>query len=644
MKRIVSGFLIVLIFCLVFAGCETSENASNLPKTASEALDKLFTTIDLMDATVTELQAEMKAGNVTSEQLTQMYIDRIKAYDAKLKLNSIICLNPNALKDAKKLDSERGKGKVRGKLHGIPIVVKANYDVAGMATSAGANVLAGMIAKEDSYAVKKLRDAGAVILAQANMSEFAYSSTSSRSTLGGFVHNAYDTSKTPAGSSGGSAVAVTCSFAAAGIGTDTGGSIRNPSSFANLYGIRPSKGLTSASGILPLATYKDTSGPLARTAEDMAVMLETMAGTDEKDDYTVEADANKLLGDGYTKHLSENALKGMRIGYLKSSLSFAAMKGNEYVYASPNDKIDEMLNRTLANFTKAGAELVDISKYLSDDKIDSISKGISTETFEYDINKYLSKKGESAKYKTLKELMESGRDNTTNMYLNWVASDYDSFADSFKNTKNPYTYKEGSYQRIPAWDRVKDGRAEISKILKAHKIDAVMYLNYFNVAAKEDFTVDSSAYNPAEYDMVFGPKFGLPEISLPMGFSDTDSNYKSEMPLGLSVFSDFGQEKTLMNIAYAYEKQAGEIIRRTPENTPALEDTRLNTFLSCLIDLVYSVDYSKYLNPKPEGKVRIMMSACEKAEKVDLKDPYATYEAAQKLAEAYDRVIEAMTK
>ena len=189
---------------------------------ASRKLEDLFTTVDLMDATITELQEEMTAGHLTSVQLTEMYIDRIRAYDEKLKLNSIISINPAALSDAAALDQERAEGKSRGPLHGIPIVVKANYDVAGMATSAGSNALAGMIASEDSFVVKRLKEAGAVILAQANMSEYATSGTDSRSTLGGVVHNAYDQTKTPAGSSGGTAVAVTCNFAAAGLGTDTG--------------------------------------------------------------------------------------------------------------------------------------------------------------------------------------------------------------------------------------------------------------------------------------------------------------------------------------------------------------------------------------------------------------------------------------
>ena len=232
MKRIISCLLIIALIGAAYPGYAfASETQTENTSSAVETLENLFTTVDLMDATIADLQAEMEAGHVTSEQLTQMYIDRIEAYDEPLRLNSIIFINPGALDDARELDRERSEGKVRGPLHGIPVVVKANIDIAGMATSAGANALSELAATEDSFVVKKLKEAGAVILAQANMAEFAYSASSSRSTLGGFVHNPYDIEKMPGGSSGGTAVAVTCNFAAAGLGTDTGGSIRNPACF-----------------------------------------------------------------------------------------------------------------------------------------------------------------------------------------------------------------------------------------------------------------------------------------------------------------------------------------------------------------------------------------------------------------------------
>ena len=628
-------FVLIVIICSALCGCTQALKAN-----ARESLDELFTTIDLMDATISDLQAEMEAGHVTSEQLTRMYLDRVYAYDKKLKLNSIIAVNPEALEEAKQLDQERSEGNLRGPLHGIPVVVKANIDIAGMATSAGSNALADMVVSQDAFVVKKLKEAGAVILAQANLSEFAYSSTSSRSTLGGFVHNPYDISKNPGGSSGGTAVAVTANFAAAGIGTDTGGSIRNPSSFNNLYGIRPSKGLTSISGVFPINASRDTTGPITRTAQDMALMLQAMAGTDEKDDFTKEADADALLSDGYMDGLMIDSLKGMRIGYLGSSFIYSAVSEEEFVYLTPDKKIEEMLNRTLADLRKTGAEFVDLTDILEDEFLNEIKEEIpkeSFDTFEYDVNKYLAEKGDAAPFKTLRELSESGEYNAYYLYLNWHTSGSDDLASSFAETENPYTEKSGSYYRVPAWVKVLEYRQKVSRILKENDIDAVMYLNYFDVPEDEALISSGNGYNDAGYDMLFGPRLGFPDMSIPMGFSNTDDEYLSEMPLGLSVFADFGQEEKLMQIAYVYEKQAGDYIRRMPDQLPALEDEGLNSFLKELIEKAYSLSRSD--NSKKEGRIQIMLNACEKAMNVDTEDVYATYKAAEELAEAYDQAV-----
>ena len=635
MKKIISGLLITLMVCLALAGCGQSENT---PVTAAEdSLEALFTTVDLMDATIADLQTEMEAGNVTSEQLTQMYIDRIEAYDKQLELNSVIAINPEALDDARALDQERTEGSVRGPLHGIPVLVKANTDVKGMATSAGSIILSDMIAPEDAFVVKQLRDAGAVILGQTNMSEFAYAAETSRSTLGGITHNPYDTLRTPGGSSGGSAVAVTCNFAAAALGTDTGGSIRVPSSFNNIYGIRPSKGLTSINGVVPLKAYKDTVGTMARTAEDMALLLEVIAGTDEGDDYTVEADANALLGSGYTGSLSEDSLKGIRIGYLGNSFSFSMMTETEYIYQQPALNVQPMFKEVLANLTKAGAELVCLEEVFTSDIIDELAKGMETITFEYDLNKYLNDKGDAAKYKTLKDLQDANTGGIGHMYLNWAAISYFEPAATFEETENPYSKTVGSFQRLPGWKKSLKGREEISKLLKENDIDAVAYLYASDIPVAESEMATLKVIN-SDYLTTFSCKHGLPDVTLPMGFSEIDEDHDVEMPLGINVFADFGNEETLMKIAYAYEKQAGDIIRREPENTPALKDEALNAFLEDLIDKAYVIGSSKY-KEAVAGKVQLMLNAADKAMNVDKKDPYAVYDAARELAEAYDKVM-----
>ena len=656
---------------------------------SSRELENLFTTIDLMDANIAFLQAEMTAGHVTSAALTQMYIDRINAYDKKLDLNSIIGINPSAVRDAEALDQERRSGHVRGPLHGIPIVVKANISVAGMSVNAGSSVLAGMTAQNDAFVIQKLKEAGAVILAQANMSEFALSAVSSRSSLGGIVHNAYDVRKTPMGSSGGTAVAVTSNFAAAGLGTDTGGSIRNPSSVANLYGLRPTKGLTSVSGVIPLAKFRDTVGPMARTAEDMALMLEIMAGTDAGDDYTLEADADALARDGYTKNLSAGALKGMRIAFLDQSFSYTyeeeedntagrnfenknfavppepnnlgpsedlirrlvshadGTAGKNIVTVKPDPKIQAMLDRTLQTLKEAGAEIVDLSGKISEQLLEAIYNHTDNGTTEYDINLFFHEMGTAAPYQTLKAMY---RANQGLEYLNnFVYSlcpymDPDKcepetyLADSWETTTNPYTVSFGPYKRGSAWEDVLLFRGEISRILKMNNIDAVMYLKFGNAAPDQDPFDPRALIMISAYDFIFGSALGFPDISLPMGFPEDNAKDPSELPLGLSIFSDFGNDEKLMRIAYAYEQQAGKSIRRTPELTPALEDPALNAFLQDLIDKAGSIDYSLY-DWTPVQQVQQMMNARAAAQNVDTSDPYAVYAAAAALAQAYDDVM-----
>ncbi len=664
-----------------------------ISKTASELLKDLFTTIDLMDADIAFLQKEMETGHVTSAALTQMYIDRINFYDKQLGLNSIIAINPNAVNDAKALDQERREGIVKGPLHGIPIVVKANIDIKGMAASAGSKALENFIAEDDAFVIQKLKEAGAVILAQANMSEFAMMAVSSRSSLGGIVHNAYDTSRTPMGSSGGTAVAVTSNFAAAGLGTDTGGSIRNPSSAANLYGFKPGKGLVSTNGVFPLVTPRDTVGPMARTAEDMALILETIAGTDERDDYTQEADADSLVGNGYTDSLSADALKGMRIAwldysfiftyddgetegedentgakYFDSSVSFGTElnPGNEWdkrfirdnsksagkklVTIEPDPKIRAMLDKSRKTLEDAGAELVDLSGIIPEEILNGIYYGSGDSSTEYDINRFLHEKGSSALYKTLKDMYNANPDlenlkmlvDSLCPYRDQSECDPDSYlADSFENTVNPYTEDIGKYKRAPSWPNNLQFRTEISQILDEQKIDAVMYLKFRDVPLDqiESNTKDNSIF---VYDYLFGSILGFPDVSLPMGFSDTDSDCPIEMPLALNIFSTFGNEEKLMKIAYAYEQQAGKDIRRMPALTPALADPALNAYLEELIDRANAVDYSRY-GKQPGCKAQMMLDACSKARNVNTNDPYAVYQAAEALAAAYDAVMEILT-
>src|SRR5438477_696717 len=266
------------------------------------------------ETSIRDLQAALSAGRTTSVRLVDAYLARIAAYDQKAPaLNAIIRLNPGARADAAALDAERKVGKVRGPLHGIPVILKDNYNTAGLATTAASVALAGLTPATDAFQVRKLRDAGAVILGKANLHELA-SGITTISSLGGQTCNPYDPDRNPGGSSGGSAAAVTASFAAIGWGSDTCGSIRIPSAFNNLFGLRPTKGLSSIDGIVPLSHTQDVGGPLARTVTDLAIGLDATVGADPADSATRILDGAPLPR--FVDALDTGALKGARFGML----------------------------------------------------------------------------------------------------------------------------------------------------------------------------------------------------------------------------------------------------------------------------------------------------------------------------------------
>lgn len=598
-----------------------------------EKLESMFTTIDLMDASISDLTKAMEKGEVTAKELVQMYIDRINAYDKSLDLNSIIMINPKALEQAEELDKERAAGKVRGSLHGIPIIVKDNYDVEGLPTSAGCLALKDSIAPDDSYAVKKLKEEGAIILAKANMSEFASSGANSRSTLGGVVHNSYDTERTAAGSSGGTAVAITANFATAGLGTDTGSSIRRPSSFSNLYGLRPSKGLTSIDGVVPLNADRDVTGPICRSAEDLAEIMDAIAGKDESDTYTSDAQAY-IPENGYTSYLNEDGLKGKKIGYLSNSFGYYVGTNDQALDSSKvvelDSKIAEMVENAKSNLEKAGAELVDVSDLIPESLITSLRQNTSYTVFEWDLNTYFATLGENAPIKTAYQLI-----NNYTYGVDYTNVSVRNPSESFEDMTDPRTTEGWSTM----WNNMTTFRTTISNILKENGIDAVIYVSQTDVADIEK--TSNNANNGASYINYFGPVAGLPDMMIPMGMSKTDSDngYEHEMPLGMSMFSSYGNEETLIEMAYAYEKEAGSSIREMPYTTPALEDKNLDKYLEGLMDKVDSINYSEY-TVYPQGKVNAMLSKYVKASDVDTSDVYSTYEAAYDLAVAYDAVME----
>lgn len=560
MKRM-RVMLCLLLILLLLPRVSAAEAESK-----TEALHSLFTTADLMDATVAELLAAMEAGRLTSVQLTQMYLDRIEAYDQSLELNSIISINPDALEEAEAADAARASGEPLGRLHGIPVIVKDNIDVAGMATTSGDVYRSNDIAFEDAEVVARLKAEGAIILAKANMSLNAQSGNSSYSTIAGSVHNAYDITRTPAGSSGGTAVAITCNFAAIGLGSDTASSIRRPSSFANLYGLRPSHGLVSQYGLDNLAPSKDVIGPMCRTAEDLALLLDIIAGSDSKDAYTAEADSY-LPESGYTACLDENGLEGKRIGYLANSFGYYYSIANGLALSAPtepDEKIVAMYEAAKTALAAGGAELVDLSEALTEVEISSMRFDTTT----------------------------AGR-----LY--------------FRNT--------------------------VTSRLEELDIDAVLYVSQTDVPEPEPYASETPN-NEACYINIFGPLAGLPDIVLPMGLSDTDADTPYPLALGLSLFAGYGNDGVLIEIAYAYEQLTD--VRVQPWTTPALPDPALAAFAETLIS-----DSKVLLNESGEDEALrgaldtlegLTMEAADEADMRTVVDAITYYDAAERLAAAYD--------
>jgi amidase len=302
-------------------------------------------TITLSTATIEDLNAAFDAGTLTSEALVEMYLARIEAYDQQgPALNAVLWLNERAIERARALDAERRSSGPRSPLHGIPVVLKDNIDTSDMPTTAGSLLLAGSIPPDDAFIVRKLRDAGAIILAKVNMSEFASGVT--MSSVGGYIRNPYDIARTPSGSSGGTGAALAASFAQLGIGTDTGGSVRGPTTSNGLAGLKPTLGLLSRDGIVPLSLTFDTAGPMARHVYDVAAMLGAMTGVDPADVATRASDG--VAETDYIQFLDATALRGARIGVARQFLG-------------QDEEVDWIVEASLQAMRDAGADVIDIA-------------------------------------------------------------------------------------------------------------------------------------------------------------------------------------------------------------------------------------------------------------------------------------------
>jgi amidase len=495
---------------------------------------------ELEEKTVLELQKAMESGQRTSRSICELYLKRIKDIDQiSGGLNSVIELNPDALAIADGLDKERAAGKLRGPLHGIPIMVKDNIDTGDkMMTTAGALALVGNIANQDAFIIEKLHEAGAVLLGKTNLSEWAnFRSTRSSSGWSGRgrqTRNPYALDRNPCGSSAGSAAAVSANLCAITIGTETNGSIVCPSSSNGIVGIKPTVGLWGRSGIIPISATQDTAGPMARSVADAVALLGPITGVDPLDDRTKESEGKRFTD--YSQFLDKDGLQGKRIGVMRSSFGF-------------HEKVDKIMEEAIATMEKAGATIIDPVEFKTRKKFGNSGYQVLLYEFKDGVNKYLS--SANAKVKTLAEVIQFNKDNQSES-MPYFEQEILVDAES-KGDLNTAKYKE-ALSKVLKLSREKG----VDAMLAEHNLDAVIAPTggpswLIDVINGDHFGGGSSS--PAA-------RAGYPNITVPAG-------YVLGMPVGMSIFSGAYKEPELIAMAYAFE-QASKV-RVAPTLPPTLD-------------------------------------------------------------------------
>ncbi len=488
---------------------------------------------DVVEATLAEMHEAMSAGELTARELVQLYLDRIEAYDKQgPAINAIIVVNPGALRRAAELDSIFAESGMVGPLHGIPVIVKDNYDTHDLPTTAGSSSLAGSVPPDDAFQVRRIREAGAIVLAKSNMAEFAFSPYETvGSMLPGYTRNPYALDRVTAGSSGGTAAAVAASCGAVGLGTDTGNSIRGPSSHNALVGIRSTMGLTSRDGIIPLYLDHDIGGPMARTVADAVAVFDVIAGYDPADPVTAESRGH--VAERYADFLDPDALDGTRLGVMRQ---WSNREG-----ADP--EVLERFEEALEDLRGAGATIIDSVMI---PEIDELRRsGLWCSRFRYDINDYLTSLGPDAPVKDLDEILQSrGYHPTVRSRLEY-----------FRDVEGAPDENEGCVRSLENHDRL---RAAVRRELENHNLDAMVYPTWAN--APRLIGDLNSPHGDNSQDL--SPHTGFPAITVPMGY------VKGTLPVGLQILGDAWTESGLIGLAYAYEQATQH--RMPPETTPPL--------------------------------------------------------------------------
>ncbi len=493
---------------------------------------------------VVELQGRMSRGALTSRALTEAYLARIAAVDAAgPTLRSVIEVNPDAVRIASAMDAERRAGRVRGPMHGIPVLIKDNIDTADrMQTTAGSLALLGQPAPQDAFLVERLRAAGAVLLGKTNLSEWANfrstRSTSGWSGRGGQTRHPYVLDRNPCGSSSGTGAAIAASLATVGVGTETDGSIICPSSICGLVGIKPTVGLVSRRGIIPISATQDTAGPMARTVSDAAALLEVMVGADPADPATTSRPASPT---DFTSALDRGALVGARIGIARNMAGF-------------HPRVDAVFEDAIAALRKAGAILVDPADVPTINRTDEPELDVLLYEFKDGLNKYLASRGSTAKVRSLADVIAFNTANASRE-MPWFGQEQLERAEA----KGPLS--EAAYREALAACRRLSRDEGLDRVLAMHAVDAI-------VAPSNGPSWPIDLLNGDRYtggNSSVAAVAGYPSVTVPMGFVGA-------LPVGISFIGGAWRERRLLSLAYAFEQAT--MARRAPQFLPTVPLTQ----------------------------------------------------------------------
>jgi amidase len=520
------------VFLIVLCALSASLSGQNRPRA--------LPAFDVMEKSIEDLQKAMQDQQVTAQELVELYLARIEAFDQQgPALNAVVALNPTARQDAVALDAERAAKGPRGPLHGIPILVKDNYETVEMPTTAGSIALSTFHPKRDAVLVQRLKAAGAIVLGKTTMHELAAGITTVGSSFGE-TRNPYDLDRTPGGSSGGTGTAIAANFAAAGMGSDTCGSIRIPAANNNLVGLRGTQGLSSRTGIVPLSSSQDIGGPLARTIADLAILFDVTVAADTSDAQTLAVRRTADVDEdnpspappsvpAYRRGLQPGALKGARLGVVRSLFGTA-----------PEDQeVTTVVDRALEVMKKAGADVSDITIPGLDDLLRDSS--LIASDFKFDLMEYLAT-ADNPPVRSLAEILDRG------LY-------HAALETTFRARNRPETRETDATRRA----RIKQAalRQVTSAVLDELRLDALVYPTLRRRPARIGEVQGGTNCSLSAHS-------GLPALTVPAGFT-TD-----EVPIGLEFLGPAFSESALLSLGYALEQASPQ--RRSPFSTPALVD------------------------------------------------------------------------